>query len=52
MICYVILYETKHTANAMMPIMMPILMAVERYGDPKGRSLREGGLRPFFKFPI
>lgn len=32
--------------------MIPVLMAVIRYGDPKAKSDTEGGFKPFFRCPI
>jgi hypothetical protein len=40
------------TARAMTPVMIPVLIAVIRYGDPKANSDTVGGFNPFFRCPI
>jgi hypothetical protein len=40
------------TARPMTPVMIPVLMAVIRNGDPKASSDTESGFRPFFRCPI
>lgn len=36
----------------MTPVMMPVLIAVVRWGDTNTKSENEGGFNPFFKYPI
>ena len=40
------------TARPMMPVMIPVLIADDRYGDPKANSETESGFIPFFRCPI
>lgn len=47
-----VISEMRLTARAMTPVMIPVLMAIERYSDPKASSNKDGGFNPFFKCPI
>lgn len=40
------------TARPMIPVMIPVLMATIRNGDPKANSDTESGFKPFFRCPI
>lgn len=40
------------TARAMIPVTIPVLITVIRYGDPKANSDIDSGFKPFFRCPI